>query len=115
MLQISGDFNRNSKTNGAGSDHGWQGSNTTLFSGMIEKHQVAGNIMAQTNGNHVGTWGMAAGVDALDGQDMTFGNVASTISGMLGVDTPSPNSPSLIKKNDRNKVELINNLGAKNV
>ena len=115
LLQISGDFNRNSKTNGSGSDHGWQGSNTTLFSGMIEKHQIAGNIKAQTNGNHKGTWGMAAGVDALDGQDMTFGNVASSISGMLGVNTPSPNSPSLIKKNDRNKVELINNLGAKNV
>lgn len=115
VIQLSGDFNRSARFSGSGSDHGWQGTNSTVLSGMVKEHAILGNCTARTGGTHKGSWGEAGGMDFLGGSHMAFGHVASSIATMLECDSTSENNPSLVSKDSNGEVRPINGVGAKNV
>ena len=95
VLNFASEFNRSARPNGNGSDHGWRGSNATLFSGMIKAPIVIGNIQEEKDSRN--GWGIAAPLDELGGREMVIGNVASSISNILGCESPTPNDQSLVK------------------
>ena len=98
IISVNSEFNRTPRTDGSGADHGWQGSNYSVFSGMIDQLTVLGNIKS----NNLGTWGLAAPLDELNGREAIIGNVASTISNMLEVKSPTPNDQAFaVKKNGK--------------
>lgn len=105
VIHVSGDFNRSARVNGSGSDHGWKGSNASVFSGKVAGAEVLGNIKGENpSGSRGGGWGVAAGMKELGGRDMIIGNVASSITTMLGVPSPTPNDMSLLGLNAQGKV-----------
>ncbi len=114
VIQLSGDFNRCARFNGSGSDHGWQGTNTTIISGMIKEHTIIGNCTARASGTYQGCWGEAGEMSFLDGSHMNFGHVASSIATMLDCKSTSENNPSLVQKSS-GVVRPISGVGAKNV
>src|SRR5690606_26764480 len=79
ILTISSDFNRSARSNGSGSDHGWEGSSYTLFSGRIPGFEVIGNVTSENSSGYSGTWGKAGLVAELMNKRMVIGNVASTV------------------------------------
>lgn len=96
VLAVNSEFNRLPRINGSGADHGWRGSNYTLFSGMIPQLMVSGNI--HVNGDNRGTWGHAAPLSELGGREAIIGNAASTVAALLEIKTPTPNDQSFIYK-----------------
>jgi hypothetical protein len=114
VIRLNGDFSRAVRTNGTGADHGWQASNTVLFSGMIQAPIIAGRIYkdgaayGEHSATYKGSWGVGAPV-TINGvtTTLTQGNVISSIASMLGVRSPANNSPSLIRLRN-SKVELVN-------
>jgi hypothetical protein len=91
VLGVTTDFNRSPMSDGNHSDHGWNGSHYTIFSGMIDGPIVRGNIRVAGDGQYGGTWGVAAGVPELQGRQALIGNAASTVCALLGVKSPTPN------------------------
>lgn len=98
IISVNSEFNRTPRTDGSGADHGWQGSNYSIFSGMVDQLTVVGNIKS----NNLGTWGLAAPLDELNGREAIIGNVSSTISNLLEVKSPTPNDQAFaVKKNGK--------------
>jgi hypothetical protein len=92
LIQVTSDFNRSARTDLTGSDHGYNGSNISWVSGMISSCDLVGNIQADTNATYLGSWGKAAGVSSLTGnQTIRMGNLASTVASALEVPSPTPN------------------------
>lgn len=96
VIAVNSEFNRLPRMDGSGSDHGWRGSNYTLFSGMVPELTIAGNI--HTNGDRRGTWGHGAPLTELGGREAIIGNAASTVATLLEVKTPTPNDQSFVYK-----------------
>jgi hypothetical protein len=97
LIQISSEFNRSAKTNGGGSDHGWRGSNISLISGRISQPECIGNISKDgTSNNHRGTWGVAATNPAMNNREINIGNMISTVSNILGIQSVTSNDQSLV-------------------
>lgn len=97
VVGISSEFNRSARDNGSGSDHGFLGSNYTIFSGMVPRLTVLGDIsIAQPQSGYSGTWGVGAKMPEFSNQVATIGNAASTVCAMLGLKSPSPNTPSYV-------------------
>ncbi len=104
IIALGSDFNRIPRVGGDGSDHGWQGSNYTIFSGMINELQIVGNVKIDSGGR--GTWGHAGALSEIGGRAPILGNVASTISNLLEVKTPTPNDSSFTIK-EKGKAKLV--------
>lgn len=104
VMTVTSEFNRLPLINGSGSDHGWQGSNFTLLSGMVDKLTVVGNV--KTNGDGRGTWGQAEVMEELNGREAIIGNAASTVSALVEVKTPTPNDQSFAYKDSNGKMKL---------
>jgi hypothetical protein len=94
LIQTTTEFNRIPRNDGSGSDHGFNGSATSLFTGRIKEPIVVGNILV--NGSSRGTWGEGAPSSALGQQKVNLGNVVSTICSIFELPTPAPNNPSLV-------------------
>lgn len=105
VMTVTSEFNRLPRLDGSGADHGWQGSNYTVFSGAIDELMVCGNV--KSNGDTRGTWGLSAGLDYLNGREAIIGNAASSVSEILEIKTPTPNDMSFVKKVN-GKVKLLN-------
>ncbi|WPU66117.1 hypothetical protein [Peredibacter starrii] len=103
VLSVTSEFNRIPRTDGSGADHGWQGSNFTVLSGMIDNLTVVGNV--KTNEGSRGTWGLAGPMEELNGREAIIGNASSTVSAMLEVKTPTPNDQAFAYK-ENGKVKL---------
>lgn len=106
VIRLNGEFGRYPKENGGGSDHSAQSQVATLISGMVDGPTIAGAIRkdgaaARRRG---GSWGL--GAEMKNGQHTNTTHVVSTIASMLNIPSPSPNAPSLIKKDEAGKVEL---------
>jgi hypothetical protein len=104
VMTVTSEFNRLPRTDASGADHGWQGSNFTIFSGMVDKLTVVGNVKT-TDGSKRGTWGLAAPLDELNGREAIIGNAASTVAAMTEVKSPTPNDQSFVYK-EKGKVRL---------
>jgi hypothetical protein len=64
VFQITSDFGRSARTDGAGSDHGFNQMVTSVYSGIIKEPLVIGNIKQNgINNNYTGTQGLAAPID----------------------------------------------------
>lgn len=98
VMHVTSDFNRSARTNGIGADHGWQGSNATIFTGMVDSPIVIGNVKKDhaPGTTYGGTWGIAGHSDDLSGREMLIGNVASSVATILGTKSPTPNDQSMI-------------------
>lgn len=103
VMSVTSEFNRIPRTDGSGADHGWQGSNFTVLSGMIDNLTVVGNV--KTDVGSRGTWGLAGPMEELNGREAIIGNASSTVSAMLEVKTPTPNDQAFAYK-DNGKVKL---------
>jgi hypothetical protein len=102
LIHTTTDFNRIPRTNGSGSDHGYNGCATSVFSGRITQPIVTGNI-AQ-GANSVGTWGAAAANSSLGDRKINLGNVASTICSIFELPSPAKNDSSLVALSTDKKV-----------
>lgn len=105
IIHISSEWNRNPRADGIGSDHGVNGSNATLISGMIKGPYLIGNILKQDSLNpslYPGTWGSAAKWLFANGErrELLVTDVAKTITSMLGVQDVTNNGYSLMKTNN---------------
>ena len=105
VIAVTSDFNRLPRIDAAGADHGWQGSNYTLFSGMINDLVVVGNVKT-TDAAKRGTWGLAGGLTEIGGREAILGNAASTVSNLLEIKTPTPNDSPFTTK-DKGKMKMM--------
>lgn len=94
LIHTTSDFNRIPRVDGSGSDHGFSGCATSVFSGRIKETLVVGNI-AQ-NSSSRGTWGDAANNSSLGERKINLGNVASTICSIFDLPSPAKNDSSLV-------------------
>ena len=105
VIAVNSEFNRLPRLDASGADHGWRGSNYTLFSGMVPQLTIAGNI--HTNGDSRGTWGHGAPLTELGGREAIIGNAASTVATLLEIKTPTPNDQSFVyKENGKAKLSI---------
>lgn len=95
-IAVTSEFNRRARTDGSGADHGWDGSNFTIYSGQVPSLTVLGNIENIKTGGHTGMWGRASGVDEIGGREALIGNVSSTLSTILDLKSPTPNDMSFV-------------------
>jgi uncharacterized protein (DUF1501 family) len=114
LIHLASDFNRMPRANGSGSDHGFNGASTTLISGAIQGLKITGNIAINPGASfpnvasYPGTWGFAAPFQGtfMSGRKVNAGNLASTISTILRIPSPSPNDPSLVVESSGNIATL---------
>ena len=112
LIHTTSDFNRIPRNNGSGSDHGFNGCSTSVFSGRIKQTMVVGNIVQ--NGTTRGTWGEAANNTSLGERKINLGNVASTICSIFDLPTPAKNDSSLVTL-DSHKTVIKPSVKPKNV
>lgn len=104
VIRQDGEFSRSPRHDGSGTDHAPDSSNTTLFSGMIKGPHVVGEIKkGGTTGARRGSRG-ACGL-LKHGVHATTGHIVSTLATMLDIPSPSPNNPSLVRKNNAGEIE----------
>ena len=101
VFHLSSEFNRSARNNGSGSDHGWAGSSSSLYSGMIKKPIIIGNIYsdggdAYNTTSRSGGWGVGAPLAAIQNREMGIGHLASSIAASLRIESPTPNDQGLI-------------------
>jgi hypothetical protein len=107
LIHLTSEFDRTPRMDLSGSDHGYQGHTSTLITGMIKGTYLTGNIYAQNPDEDAlhygnGTWGAGAPHKELQGRKMSYRNIISTISYMLGIKSITPSDMSLISiKNDK--------------
>lgn len=102
VIVMGGEFGRNPRNDGSGSDHGYTGGHSTIISGAITSPMVLGNIYATdpiSSSIYKGTWGQAAPVAEL-GKELDTGHWASTVATLLRTPTPVTASPSLLIEKD---------------
>lgn len=89
VVQVQGDFGRTGRTNGTGSDHGYNQMVTSAFSGAFNNGPVVvGNISLNGPGaNYEGTQGVGAAISGYNQKGIpTPTMAASTVTTLLGVD-----------------------------
>jgi hypothetical protein len=102
LIQVAGDFNRKPKKDGSGSDHGFEGSNQSFYSGMIQGGPfVIGSVVkTQTaNANYPGCWGLASAVTIRSAKPgipevrrpIQHGDIGNSICAVLGITPVSTN------------------------
>jgi hypothetical protein len=106
VIDLNSEFNRVGGENGYGTAHGGMYSGRTLFSGMIPRLTVAGNVYS--NGTYYGPGGCAAPVKAFSGQIAGIGNVCATVAKLLGVAAPTPNhAPFLVLDSSKKAILAV--------
>jgi hypothetical protein len=96
VIHISRDHGRNARADGAGSDDGgYTAHSTLLLNGKIKSPQMIGNIKG--SGNSSGSWGVSAPLIDLGNRYVGLGNIATTVTNILGVESPSSNDQGLLK------------------
>ena len=112
LINIQSEFSRSTYANGEGTGHGYKGVPFSFIHSGIESPIVIGNIgYEKESGNTLierGVWGAAAEVESIGNRHIVAGNVASTISNILGVESPSPNNMGLAKLENNKIIPLIN-------
>ena len=116
VVHVGGDFGRTPRAALDGSDHGWQGSCMSLFSGCINGFKSFGNILSRheifdpADGVHGGLWGSAGRVDGIDsnvGHALNIGNFASTLCTLLKVPSPADNFHSVVSLSDSTGIKAL--------
>lgn len=102
LIHLSSEFGREPRPDMMGSEHGFNGQLNTFLSGSIPKLKVIGNIRDNNKGTpatyrNIGTWGEGAPLKFLNGRDVVYGNIASSISALMGIPSPTPKDGPLLK------------------
>lgn len=112
LIHLTTEFEREPDNIDKGSHHGFTGHTSTFFSGSIKELKVIGNIYSKsldptdvTPG--CGTWGKGAPVKKLDGRNMRYGNIASSIADFLGCKSPMPHRRKVFEYRNGEIVSLI--------
>lgn len=92
LIHLTSEFEREPRPNGSGSEHGWTGHTSTLFSGSFKTCQVLGNIFTNSNSDtdffkNSGTWGKGAPVGGLD-RAIRYNDILNSIANLFGVESP---------------------------
>lgn len=106
VIDVGGEFNRSGRTDGFGSDHGWQGKSVALYSGAIQGPLILGNLRNDTDRNHQGTWGYGGVVSQL-GTQLGLNHMAATIAYLLRTPSPITSAQSLVTTQNGVIVPLI--------
>lgn len=111
LIHLASEFDRDPRPDCSGSEHGWNGHISSFYSGAIKGLKVIGNTYVQSNGESYyqtnGTWGQGAPVKELGGRPIVYGNIASSLADILGVESPAKNDkPIFYKKAGRIKTEI---------
>jgi hypothetical protein len=108
------EFNRSPRINAGGSDHGWSAASVSMYSGLINNGPVfIGDMKKENDENYKGFWGKGNDTNRFrSGKKLgkiNIKNLHSSVAVALNVDTPYPESPSLIieKNNGRNLESAI--------
>lgn len=83
LVNISSEFNRLPTNSLGGSEHGFNGQNSTLISGTIKEFHLLGNIYKETS-KEKATWGHGAPVKELQ-SSIRYENTANTICSLLKI------------------------------
>lgn len=90
VVQVMGDFSRSARTNGSGSDHGFNQMVTSVYSGAITQGPyVVGNIRRSglNDSTFIGTQGVASSIEGYNQKGMpTPTMAASTVTALLNVE-----------------------------
>lgn len=108
FVHVAGEWNRNPRDDGSGSDHGVIGSGASLYSGAIQGLAVVGNVRTEAGiSRYPGTWGVAGdfrfddkfGKAAAETEvrPLVLTDVTRTITAMLGVRDLVANGYPLMK------------------
>lgn len=111
LITLTGDFNRQARIDGSGSDHGADGTNYTILSGMVPKLTVIGNTSQYLSSNPSwnkwrGSWGVASELEEIGSKKINFGNIASTIAAMTETESLANNEMSLVRKENGKVVPI---------
>jgi len=90
VLQVMGDFGRRARSNGSGSDHGFNQMVTSVYSGAITNGPfVVGNILQTpptADGGYGGSQGVGTGIDGYNQKGVpTPAAAASTVAALLSL------------------------------
>ncbi|MFT6068499.1 MAG: hypothetical protein ACJAT2_002280 [Bacteriovoracaceae bacterium] len=102
FIHLASEFDRDPRIDCSGSEHGWNGHVSSFYSGSIKGLKVIGNIYTQSPGDSYytknGTWGQGAPVKEHEDRPISYGNIASSISNVLNIESPSPNDRPLFER-----------------
>jgi hypothetical protein len=109
VIHTTRDHSRNCRFDGGGSDDGGPGAHVVnLVSGMIGEATVIGDIQAdESKEARGGSWGHAAPMTELNNRTIELGHVASTVSQMVGMKSPTPNNRSLVEYKNGKFVPIL--------
>jgi len=107
VIVTGGEFGRNPLDSGVGSDHGYLGSSSAIYSGAIGGPIVLGNIYQNSpQVNYSGSWGHGAPVAEL-GEPLNLAHWASTIAYLLRTPSPVTAGESLLTMSGSNVIPTI--------
>jgi hypothetical protein len=112
VFQFASEFSRTPRSDGSGSDHGFEGGSTTIMSGMIKTPGLIGNIYntppSDMIARYSGTYGHAAPFLNDGGKMRAIINddVVSTVCEMLQIPKIGTKGQSFVK-NDQGSVRLL--------
>lgn len=101
VFQYATEFERAPNNDGAGTQHNFLACATSLYSGIIKKPEVIGNIYTGSKipvntTLPLGTIGTAAPINALNNRKISISHISSTLSEMLRVPKVSSRADSLV-------------------
>ncbi len=103
VIHVGAEFSRTPKKNGAGSDHGFNGSSSMIISGMIQQPGLIGNIAKQASSSSMrdrypGTYGEAAPLFKESGRRLVNDDIIQTLCEMLEIRKIAVKGEPLVKK-----------------
>ena len=107
IINVSGEFGRNPKNDGTGSDHAPASTSNTFFGGALAGNQFIGNTArVSPQQNYLGTWGyMGENVGLSNNPSvplgyLSLGHLAASTATMLRAPSPVTASPSLLEEDN---------------
>jgi|GEM_PF-834667 len=103
LIHIASEFDREPNNNCAGSDHGIHGNTTSFLTGKLKGPFVVGDIVLTSEGSDSiqkakGTWGHGALNENIKQGFLTYENINSTVTSILGLNSLTPNKDPLMER-----------------
>ncbi len=103
LIHLVSEFEREPSNTFIGSEHGFNGHTSSFISGAIKEFTVLGNIYKKAPSTMFpdsGTWGAGAPLKSLDNRTMAYGNIAASISKVMGIPNVAINNQPLFELKD---------------
>ena len=114
VINIGGEFGRNPRNDGTGSDHSSAATSYTFLSGALVGNQIIGNTIKNAPiTQSIGTWGYKGKNGALITNPnreigyLNLGHLTSSIATMLRVPSPVTASQSLVTENEAGQLSAL--------